>query len=456
MFLLVFVVFSLKNSFSQTTTIDFYPEKDNSMFSESINNSDGAGLYIFAGKTTQTTISLRRGLVKFNISSLPSNAIIENASLQLAVMRSSGNTTTPHSFAIHKVLQNWGEGTSSSLGTGAAAQGTDATWKYSLFNFLTQWTTLGGNFVATASASASVSYSDFPVNFGVWTGTQLNNDVSAWLSNPNSNFGWTIIGQENVSGSAKGFGSREQSGPFLAYRPKLTITYSLPVEEKILINEVNPQKKWIEIYNPSANAVNLANYYLVNGANVDNIGGGNITVLNGGLTLNAGKYVVINWTNLSQNTGEIAIFDKIPSNNTAIMKDYIQYGAANQSKAAAAVTAQVWNSATAFLPTITLNTNSFSLNPMGNFLSGKDTNSTSWLVQKETPSIKNDICPSNLSLAGNIVGASYQSVGQLKSTGTVSNISKIQLKSEQSILLENLFFVNNGATFEAKIGGCSN
>jgi hypothetical protein len=447
---IIFLGILPSSSISQTITTDFYPEKDNSIFSDNINNSNGAGLNIFAGKTLQNTN--RRGLVKFDISSIPANVQIDNASLQMAVIRSSGNSSTEHSFTIHKTLQNWGEGTSNGLGSGDAAQGNDATWQYSLFSSSTPWTTQGGNFVATASATASVGFSQFPVNFGVWSSTTVKNDVESWVNTPSNNFGWTIVGDENTAGSAKGFGSREQ---IAAYRPKLTITYTLPIVDKILINEVNPSKKWIEFYNPSANPVNLANYWIVNGASSANIGGGNVSVLNGNLLLNSGKYAVVAWTNLGQSTGEIALFNKNPTDNTAIMKDYVQYGAGSQSKAAAAVTAQVWNNATAFLQA-NITTNTYSLNPTGNYMSGQETDVTSWLVQKQTPSYKNEICPATLTLSSSLIDDSYQSSGQLNATGSVSSTSNIKLRSATAIVLEDLFEINKGAVFEAKIGGCIN
>ena len=84
-----------------------------------------------------------------------------------------------------------------------------------------------------------------------------------------------MIGDESVAGSAMKFGSKD--GNFYA-KPTLTIFYTLPVIDKILINEVNPQKKWIELYNPSKPVVNLNNYYLTNGATTQTLA--NMTVLN--------------------------------------------------------------------------------------------------------------------------------------------------------------------------------
>ncbi|WP_394993472.1 DNRLRE domain-containing protein [Emticicia sp.] len=440
------------NSISQTFTVDFFPEKDNSIFSENINNSNGAGTNLFSGRTQGTAgTEIRRALVKFNITSLPANAQIESATLQIAVTNSANSTTDSHNFSIHKVINNWGEGASIGLGKGSPAQINDATWLHSFYNY-SNWISAGGDYMSNPSASAFVKYGSVDLEFGIWSSNLMTNDITNWISSPSTNFGWIIIGEESTIGSAKRFSSREET---IFPKPTLTITYSLPIEDKILINEVNPSKKWIEFYNPSVNTINLANYWLTNGALSDNINGGNVMVLNGNLVLNAGKYVVVSWTNLGQNTGEIALFNKNPTDNAAIMKDYVQYGAENQSKATAAVTAQVWDNATAFLPA-NIMVNTYSLNPTGNFLSGKDTNSTSWLVQKETPSYKNEICPALLTLSGTLIEATYQSIGQLKSTGSISANQNIKLNSEKSIVLENLFFVNSGAVFEAKIGGCNN
>lgn len=435
---------------SQGVTVEFYPEKDNSIFSENLSNSNGAGLYLFSGKTLQE--GNRRAFVKFNISSIPADAHIESVSLRIPVLRAPNNSTAPQSFGIHKVLQNWGEGNSLSLGTGTQADGDDVTWQYSLFSSSIPWTVPGGTFVPTASAITVVSFSSFPVNFGVWTGETLKNDIMSWLDSPSSNFGWIIIGDESNIGSARGFGSREQIS---AYRPKLTIVYIPPIEDKILINEVNPSKKWVELYNPSEYPINIANYWLVNGVSSAKISEGGTTLLNGDFLLLPNKYSVVEWIGIGENNGELALFNKVPTDINAIMKDYIQYGIGNASNATKAVTAAVWDDRDAYVPLRT-EENTYSLNPNGNYLSGKDTNSTSWLIQKQTPSYKNEICPSILNLTTSIIDATYQSIGRLTSTGSISTISKVKFQSTQAIILKNSFIIDKGAVFEAKIGACSN
>lgn len=92
------------------------------------------------------------------------------------------------------------------------------------------------------------------------------NDVRAWITNPVVNFGWLIKGQEDIGGSAKAFASREG----LSLYPRIfTIYYALPNVENAFINEVNPLKQWVEIFNPNQPSIDLSNYYLANGTSTD-------------------------------------------------------------------------------------------------------------------------------------------------------------------------------------------
>jgi hypothetical protein len=38
-------------------------------------------------------------------------------------------------------------------------------------------------------------------------------DVQSWLNSPGSNFGWLVLGDESVAGSAKRFDTRESASP---------------------------------------------------------------------------------------------------------------------------------------------------------------------------------------------------------------------------------------------------
>lgn len=444
------VLFGVSIRAVSQTTVEFTPIKDNTIFSESNTESNGAGTILYVGKTgTNNGGALRRSLVKFDISSLPQNVIITEAKLTMATVQApASQQDTYHTFTLHKVTKDWGEGTSlSTAGAGGPATINDVTWYFTFYpTNATAWQNLGGDYVSMASATTTTRLNEICE----WVSQGLIDDVNNWRNTPSSNFGWIIRGQESTAYSAKGFASRT----YLAVlRPKLTITYTTPPVDNVLINELNPQKKWIELYNPSSPTVNLSNYWLANGATTAQIT--NTNVLNGNLILNSGEYVVLNWANIGQNDGELALYNGNPATNGTVMKDYIQYGSGSHQRASAAVTAQAWESSTAFLPTISADTSSYSLNGANTYASGLVTSSTDFVVQRQTPTLRNLTCLSSISLSSNLIDSKYTSSGVVNITGSATSSSKIQLISQQSVLLNNLLLIPNGAVFEAKIGNCS-
>src|SRR5262245_747007 len=86
---------------------------DNTLF-ESVSGSlsNGKGSFLFAGNTADG--ELRRGLIKFDVASaIPSGATINSVSLQLHMSKTAGSA---ESIALHRVLADWGEGTSDAAG----------------------------------------------------------------------------------------------------------------------------------------------------------------------------------------------------------------------------------------------------------------------------------------------------------------------------------------------------
>jgi hypothetical protein len=438
-------------SHAQLDSMSFVPVKDNTIYSESPNNSNGLGFFLFAGRTEGiNNTENRRALLRFDFTNLPANAQIQSVKLSIAVTKASLShpVTATYNFALHKVLKNWNEGTSVSNpgGRGVAATVNDATWTHNLFNSST-WTSPGGDFTPTPSATSNVTYLSFPLNYGTWNSVGMKNDVIAWKSNPSTNFGWIIIGEENVIGSAFQFASKD--GNFYD-KPVLKVYYTFPATEKVIINEVNPQKKWVEIYNPSKPVVNLSNYFLANGNTTQNLA--NIPILSGNLTLDSAQYVVLNWSSIGQTVGELALFNGNPT--TAEMKDYIQYGSGNRPRAGAAVTAQVWDNANNFLPTISADSLTYSLNGNNTYASGKTTNSTSFVTQRQTPTYRNLLCPPNLSLTGDILDSRYSSSGAIEIMGNISPISTVRTTAQNYIQLKVNTLINSGAKFTTQIGAC--
>jgi hypothetical protein len=118
-----------------------------------------------------------------------------SAILTLHVSQSPGpaqpgaSPSSPAPFVLHRIIAAWGEGTSKASppgGFGTAATANDATWTYRLWKAAT-WSTPGGDFDATGSASALIpTMSD---GFATWGSTvAMVADVQGWLDNPDLSF----------------------------------------------------------------------------------------------------------------------------------------------------------------------------------------------------------------------------------------------------------------------------
>ena len=201
----------------------FAPSKDNSLYENAAGLvSNGSGVNLFAGRTAEGSNNLRRALVAFDVTSIPAGSVVTDVRLDLSVTRDPAGATPPHNFSLHRVTQDWGEGTSVAGGpggTGTPAASNDATWIHRLFNTST-WTTPGGDFEAAASATSSVGNSGTTAS---WSSPTLIADVQGWVNNPESNFGWILIGDESAARTARRFGSREGGAA-----PVLDVTFTEP------------------------------------------------------------------------------------------------------------------------------------------------------------------------------------------------------------------------------------
>jgi FtsP/CotA-like multicopper oxidase with cupredoxin domain len=197
--------------------VNLHPIKDNMIVQESGALSNGAGAWLVAGKNNQgSTGEIRRSLVQFDLSGIPTTATVANVVLTMTNDRGKGGS---YAVSVHRLTASWGEGTSNSNadpGKGAAATTNDATWQHRFYSG-TPWGSPGGDFDATASASTIVGNS---ATYN-WTSTQMIVDVQQWVSNPAVNFGWIIRGNETTKQTARRFHSRTG-----AVSPVLQITYT--------------------------------------------------------------------------------------------------------------------------------------------------------------------------------------------------------------------------------------
>jgi Secretion system C-terminal sorting domain/Lamin Tail Domain/PKD domain len=275
------------------TTVTLSASKDNTLYESVTGNlSNGAGQYMFVGKNNSGDI--RRAVIAFDIAtSVPVGATITAASLSLNMSKTSSGAQT---INLHRINSDWGEGASNAPGQqggGTAPMANDATWIHTFFSS-SFWTSTGGDYNATASASRSVNTN----GSYTWNSSQLTTDVQNMLNNPSGNFGWILLGNESTSQTTKRFDTKEH--PTASARPELTITYTLPAQAgKLVINEIDYNQpgtddaEFIEIKNVDTVAINLDMYSVefVNGSG----GGATIykTVDLPNLILNPNTYYVI-------------------------------------------------------------------------------------------------------------------------------------------------------------------
>jgi hypothetical protein len=199
--------------------INLTPSKDNTLYEYDPvegDHSNGAGFHLFAGENGKGEV--RRGVLAFDVAgAIPPGSTITAVTLG---MNMSMTPTGAVTVELHKLLADWGEGTSHAPmgeGDGAPATPNDATWRHRFFDTIF-WTNEGGDFSAVVSASQSVE----GVGQYTWSSTQMVTDVQSWLDDPSSNFGWLVLGDETAAATAKRFDTRESASP-----PVLTIQYTL-------------------------------------------------------------------------------------------------------------------------------------------------------------------------------------------------------------------------------------
>ncbi|MEL6941672.1 MAG: DNRLRE domain-containing protein, partial [Bacteroidota bacterium] len=203
LFFLFIVGCFIKINLSAQSVLVLQPVQDNTLY-ESPDGalSNGAGNHLFAGKTGIGTI--RRALIQFDLSSLPSNAIIQDVSLEMNVSKSAGATTDVRLYIVRTA---WGEGTSDASGPegmGTEATNGDATWIHTSYPN-ERWNKVGGDRLPIESAITTIS-GEGKVK---WRDDFMSMDVQGWLDEPEQNFGWMIVGEESIETTANRFDSRE-------------------------------------------------------------------------------------------------------------------------------------------------------------------------------------------------------------------------------------------------------
>lgn len=185
------------------------PSKDTSIYRESGNLSNGSGARLFAGTTNFS--NARRALIAFDVASaVPAGALIIRAQLSLNLSRTGDSEL--QTGQLRRLQADWGEGASDAPGNegrGTQAEEGDATWTHRFFPDVL-WAVPGGEFASSVSASSPVNG---PGRYFWGSTPAMVQDVQSWLDQPDANYGWALLINENSERTAKRFDSRENPNP---------------------------------------------------------------------------------------------------------------------------------------------------------------------------------------------------------------------------------------------------
>ena len=213
-------------------TLALLPDADATLIEIVPTNSAGGADFFTAGTTQNRTRN--RALLRFPIASaLPSNAVITGAGLTLQVIRNPGEQSPASVFGLHRVLRDWGEGSTLpdyNLGNGGGAWGgpaatNNATWSHRFAFTTNTWSSpggaAGGDFDPAFSSSVII---ELIGSYYFESTLDMTADAQHWHDHPEQNFGWMLLSEgEATPFTARKFGSRENPGA----EPVLAVDYLL-------------------------------------------------------------------------------------------------------------------------------------------------------------------------------------------------------------------------------------
>ncbi|MEA2715432.1 MAG: hypothetical protein QOG91_460 [Candidatus Parcubacteria bacterium] len=208
----IFGSFSLWISCFAGSTM-FTPVEDTMITNDpQISSPQGSGPAFYTG--TSGTGPNFRSLLKFDLSIIPTNAIVTSVTLTLRCVEAA---PVSNWVDLHRLLKPWSENAS--------------TWTNRLA--ATPWNVPGA--AAPLDYASEVSQSAFMTGVGSFTFTGssgLAADVQNWCANPSDNFGWFMVSRSLEQRTVRKWASRENAT--VSNRPILLIEYSIPAIQPTL------------------------------------------------------------------------------------------------------------------------------------------------------------------------------------------------------------------------------
>ncbi|WP_165864695.1 DNRLRE domain-containing protein [Capsulimonas corticalis] len=194
-------------------------------------NNSGGNDQIEVGRYSGADSDDKSGLIKFNVSSIPSNATVTSAVLEVCltgVRNGSANKTVN----IHEVTGAWAEGN----GLGIDGQAVPGVSWVSKPTF--DGASLGSQTIGSTSGS--------------WYSFNIKDLANAWVNGSKANNG-VMIQEDTPSASAgtKDFASSESAN--VSQRPRLTINYTIPLTGRTVTIQSQSNGQYVSADGAGAN-----------------------------------------------------------------------------------------------------------------------------------------------------------------------------------------------------------
>ena len=209
-------------------TGNFIPAADTSLLEVSPSNNLG-GYFGMNSGTTQNG-PRTRALMRFDLSGLPTNTVVQSATLTVHVTQQPIDGYDFTAFGLHRMFRPWGEGDKIPVtqpGQGVPATAGEATWLHAFYP-TNQWTEPGGQpgtDYSSIESSFEIIYDVAGSPYIFPSTPELVDDVQAWINKPATNHGWMFrCADELPRFTARRFGTREDADN----APLLELKYLVP------------------------------------------------------------------------------------------------------------------------------------------------------------------------------------------------------------------------------------
>jgi hypothetical protein len=151
-------------------------------------------------------------LVWFDVSSIPRNAVVNEATLEM-YMTSTRNGTNDKEVAAHRLLKDWAEGTGTGI-DGRAATNEEVCGRWTGVDG-EEWTTVGADEPGEDFVAEPEDTIEIGGDTGQWYIWDVTEACQYWIRNPDENFGLILLEPRPHAQTlgTKVFAAKENSNP---------------------------------------------------------------------------------------------------------------------------------------------------------------------------------------------------------------------------------------------------